>query len=120
MDKTIRVCDLHDGGLVEATSRLDLALDGKRTRLDLCTDHLLQVRTTLATYLDAGTSATATTSATTGSAELSPARRIPTSRRSQTRRREQVRQWARNNGYQVADRGRVPGDVEAAYEQAVS
>lgn len=30
----------------------------------------------------------------------------------------QVRAWARNNGYQVADKGRIPAHVLAAYQQA--
>jgi hypothetical protein len=30
----------------------------------------------------------------------------------------QVREWARAQGYEVSDRGRVPGDVRAAYDAA--
>ena len=30
----------------------------------------------------------------------------------------EVRSWARANGYQIGDRGRVPADVRAAYESA--
>ena len=29
-----------------------------------------------------------------------------------------VRAWARENGYQISDRGRVSGEVRAAYEAA--
>ena len=29
-----------------------------------------------------------------------------------------VRTWARSNGYEVSDRGRVPADIMAAYEAA--
>ncbi len=29
-----------------------------------------------------------------------------------------VRQWARNNGYKVSDRGRISADVLAAYDKA--
>ena len=30
----------------------------------------------------------------------------------------EIRAWARENGYEVSDRGRVPADVMAAYEAA--
>ncbi|MEU1552190.1 Lsr2 family protein [Streptomyces scabiei] len=30
----------------------------------------------------------------------------------------QIRAWAKENGYEVNDRGRVPGDVREAYEKA--
>lgn len=29
-----------------------------------------------------------------------------------------IRAWARENGYQVSDRGRVPAEVREAYERA--
>lgn len=29
-----------------------------------------------------------------------------------------VREWARANGYEVSDRGRIPADIEAAYNAA--
>ena len=32
----------------------------------------------------------------------------------------QVRTWARQNGYQVSDKGRIAAEVEAAYEAAVT
>lgn len=31
-----------------------------------------------------------------------------------------VRSWAQANGYDVPDRGRIPGDIHAAYEAAVA
>lgn len=31
-----------------------------------------------------------------------------------------VREWARANGHQVSDRGRVPASIQAAYEKANS
>ncbi|MBR7513023.1 Lsr2 family protein, partial [Mycobacterium tuberculosis] len=29
-----------------------------------------------------------------------------------------IREWARNNGYDVSDRGRIPADVADAYAAA--
>nr|WP_234315638.1 MULTISPECIES: histone-like nucleoid-structuring protein Lsr2 [unclassified Streptomyces] len=29
-----------------------------------------------------------------------------------------IRTWARENGYQVADRGRIPANIREAYKQA--
>ncbi|MGH8398506.1 MAG: DUF2637 domain-containing protein [Gammaproteobacteria bacterium] len=46
--------------------------------------------------------------------------RAATSVRSGTRARKAgaVRQWARFNGYQVSERGRIPDEISAAYQQA--
>lgn len=40
-----------------------------------------------------------------------PAKRDP----EQTRA---IRDWANSNGYQVSSRGRIPGEIEEAYEAA--
>lgn len=44
-------------------------------------------------------------------------RRPPRQTRSDT---EAIRRWAREQGYQVSDRGRLPNDVVAAYQAAHS
>lgn len=33
---------------------------------------------------------------------------------------EKIRSWALNNGYTIGDRGRIPAEIRAAYEAAVS
>ena len=50
MQKVIRVCDLDDDPM-PAVSRLDLTLDGHRTVLDLCADHLVEVRASLSSVV---------------------------------------------------------------------
>lgn len=110
MEKTIRVCDLHDG-LEPATSMLEFSLDGTKNRLDLCSDHLLQVREALGGLLDDGRRrSTRPSKAVPG--------RVSGSRRAQSAQREQVREWARRNGFEVAARGRVPADAAEAFARA--
>jgi hypothetical protein len=68
-------------------------------------------------------SSTAATKSRTGSARTprkrTTGKRAP-SRKSNTRpaSTSTVRAWARENGYAIADRGRVPADVVAAYRQS--
>jgi len=40
-------------------------------------------------------------------------------RRSSTVNPAALRAWARENGYDVKDRGRVPGDLVAKYREAI-
>lgn len=87
------------------------SLDGISYEIDLTEENAAVLRSTLTRYTDR-------------------ARRLPSPRRTRTgssdrkRRRSgqqdysDVREWARQNGYQVSERGRVPAAVMEAYERA--
>jgi hypothetical protein len=81
------------------------ALDGKTYEIDLTTRNSNALRKALAPYLDA-------------------ARPVKNSRGRQVRRTQvgadtrTIKEWARANGYQVADRGRIPNEVREAFEAA--
>lgn len=56
-----------------------------------------------------------------GELPLSPATRPATTRRRSSAARSgsnpaEVRAWGKSNGYKVPDRGRIPADVQAAYD----
>ena len=57
-----------------------------------------------------------------GHARSAPAaaRHRPRPRRRQAGKRDlgDVREWARDNGHQVSDRGRISAEVQAAYDKA--
>ena len=110
MQKVVRVCDLHEG-TVPAVGRLDYSLEGKRTALDLCADHLVLVRRSLDEVVGAAGSRVRQGAA---------GGRVPGSRRELSTRRETIRAWARENGFGFADRGRVPSEAVEAYERAHS
>jgi hypothetical protein len=103
--QTLFVDDI-DGGEAEGTIRF--GLDGSDYEIDLSTKHSSELRSALDKY-------------------VSHARKLGgTARRSTTRGGRKssaidsvaVRAWARENGYDIKDRGRVPADLVVRYRQA--
>lgn len=83
------------------------AVDGRRYEIDLTKQNAATLRDTLAPYIRAGRKVGGATKSTR-----------PTASTSRRRRSDlvELRAWARENGYTVSDRGRVPAEVEAAYD----
>lgn len=102
--KVVQICDLHRGDAA-ADGSLVIQLEGKRYQLDLCDEHLAQVRRTLEPLLDAAHAAR----------PAGGSRQVEGSRRSRTAERAALRAWAREHGYDVRDRGRVPHAALEAY-----
>jgi Lsr2 len=106
--QTLLIDDL-DGGEAEATVRF--GLDGTDYEIDLSAKHAKALRKALATYIDV-------------------ARRIPrsaTPRPGRSGRRAAnagvpdptaVRGWAKSQGIEVKDRGRVPADLVVKFKAA--
>jgi hypothetical protein len=114
---TVRYCDLcprHDAGDTTegpvVVEDLELDLGGARVRLDLCLEHLEPLTKAVTPYLDAGEPITRT----------KVVRGAARARRSVRGREElaTIRAWAREHGFDVKDRGRVPREVLDAYEAA--
>jgi hypothetical protein len=104
--QTLFIDDI-DGGHASGTVRF--ALDGVDYEIDLSTKHADDLHTTLVKYIGharkvGGTRRTARgTGRRNGSA-------IDT---------HKVREWAREQGIEIKDRGRVPADVVTRYREAV-
>ena len=115
--QVLLVCDLHDGE-VEGSEAITFSLDGQSYEIDVCADHAARLRDSFAPFIGAGRRS----SRSSGGA---PQRR---GRGSSGRRRDgggndrvgQIREWARNNGHQVSDRGRLSASLVEAYEKANS
>jgi hypothetical protein len=93
--------------------------EGYAYRLDLCEKHSADVHA----MIDALTSWSSERERVTRSslASVPSVAEAAAPRRPARRDREQVaaiRNWARANGYEVSDRGRIPAEVEAAYNAA--
>jgi hypothetical protein len=101
--QTLFIDDL-DGGAAEGTVRF--ALDGSDYEIDLSGEHSDELRTALRKYVDHARKVGGT------------ARRPGTrgGRRPSTVDTVAVRAWARENGYDIKDRGRVPADLVARYQ----
>ncbi len=93
-----------DGSSADET--VMFGLDGASFEIDLSSKNATKLRDALAKYVGAGrrTAARGRKASGRGRAGDSNA--------------SAVREWARANGYQVSDRGRVPADIKAAYEAA--
>ncbi|MBD7994956.1 Lsr2 family protein [Arthrobacter sp. Sa2CUA1] len=101
--KIILVDDL-DGGSADETVRF--GLDGSQYEIDLSTDNAKNLRAALKSYVDAGRK----TSGRTGRPRSTGAAR--------SNEAAQIREWARNNGYTVSERGRVNSEIIEAYRAA--
>lgn len=90
-----------DGG--DATETLLFGIDGINYEIDLSDKNAAKLRDSLAKYV-------ASARRTTPRARRGPRRGTtgPTT--------AQVRDWARSNGYQVSDRGRISAEIRTAYE----
>jgi hypothetical protein len=94
-----------DGG--EATETVTFGHDGTSYEIDLNDKNAAQLRDALAPYVGHGRRV--------GSA---PRRGRKAAARADGPSPREIRDWARSNGYDVPDRGRVSADIRAAYEAA--
>jgi hypothetical protein len=96
-----------DGG--EADETIQFALDGVSYEIDLSEANAEALRESLAPYAEAARRVGGRISRRSGQKPRATTERVDMS---------SVRAWARENGYQISDRGRVSGEVRAAYEAA--
>jgi hypothetical protein len=116
--QVVVTCDLEDGD-VNAAESLSFTYAGKTYTLDLCNTHFDEVKGALEGFANAGHSAGRGGRGRRRSA--TPGRATRSSRPAAAPRGEsqaEIREWARAQGYAVGDRGRIPGEVRAAYEAA--
>ncbi|UGY92202.1 histone-like nucleoid-structuring protein Lsr2 [Streptomyces gobiensis] len=102
----VLLVDDLDGG--EADETVTFALDGKSYEIDLTTANADKLREALADFVKAGRR--------TGRVSRGKGRAAAASGGSQDTAK--IRAWARENGYEVNDRGRVPAEIREAYEKA--
>ncbi|GAA5067795.1 Lsr2 family protein [Streptomyces sp. SID10815] len=102
----VLLVDDLDGG--EADETVTFALDGKTYEIDLTTANADKLRGLLEPYLKNGRR--------TGGRASGGRKARATSGGSQDT--AQIRAWAKENGLEVNDRGRVPASIREAYETA--
>jgi hypothetical protein len=103
--QTLFIDDI-DGGAAEGTVRF--GLDGAEYEIDLSARHDEELRDALQQYI-------AHARKVTGTARRGTTR---AARRPSTTDTVAVRAWARENGYDIKERGRVPADVLGKYHEA--
>lgn len=95
----------------EATQTVSFGLDGTSYEIDLNDDHAAELREALATYVGHGRKVS-------GTRRGRPGRSAAPAAANGTASAKEIREWARSNGYDVPERGRIPSDVREAYAAA--
>lgn len=91
-----------------AQETVGFGLDGVVYEIDLTTASAAELRSSLNPWVSAGRRVGGTRKSASG---IAPGRRAELAK---------IRDWARSNGYQVSDRGRVAADIVDAYDEAHS
>jgi hypothetical protein len=106
--QTLFIDDI-DGGEAEGTVRF--GLDGTEYEIDLSTENAEALRKALARYIEAGRRAA-------GSPQRRPGR---SGRRASANgvNTTEVREWAKSQGIEVKDRGRVPAELVVKFQAAM-
>lgn len=92
-----------------ANETVTFAIDGTTYEIDLTDTHAAELRATMQQWINHARRATKNTRTTNGPTQAK------TNRRSDL---GQIREWARGNGHQVSDRGRIPATIIDAYDAA--
>jgi hypothetical protein len=110
--ETRLVDDLDGSAAVETVS---FAVEGREYEIDLSAENAAKLREGLAEFVAAGrrTGGGRGRAAATGTAPASGTKRAAMDREQAAA----VREWARANGFEVSDRGRISSTVLAAYEK---
>ena len=108
--QVLLVCDLHDDE-TPGTETVTFGLDGASYEIDLCEQHVGQLRERLAPYVGAGRRIG-------GRGELSPGRTRRRRSRGGSGEAARIRDWARSQGLAVPERGRIPAELAAKYAAA--
>lgn len=103
----VLLVDDLDGG--EADETVTFALDGKTYEIDLNTANADKLRGALEDFVKAGRRTGGRSASARGKVRAASVGSPDTAK---------IRAWAKENGYNVNDRGRVPADIREAYEKA--
>lgn len=98
-----------------ADETVTFGLDGTNYEIDLSADNAAKLREALAPYRAVARPAATGSRKASGSGRRGDTRARATSRGASA---NDIREWARAQGMEVSDRGRVRDEVRAAYEAA--
>jgi hypothetical protein len=108
--QVVLTCDVH-ADEVAAAETVAFGFDGSSYAFELCAEHLAEFNDTMHGYV--------------ASARLAdgprPRRVVPAATGGRTTgsvASSDVRSWAKENGYEVNDRGRIPAEIRSAFEAA--
>ncbi|MEV0089845.1 histone-like nucleoid-structuring protein Lsr2 [Saccharopolyspora sp. NPDC003752] len=108
---TVQLVDDVDGTAADST--VEFALDGVNYAIDLSTENAAKLRDSLASFV-----ANARKTGGRKRVAVKPGKPSATPTAADRERNQAIREWARNQGMQVSDRGRIPAEVVEAYDNA--
>lgn len=114
--KTLLVDDL-DGSDADVT--ITYSIDDEFYSIDLTEENAQAFRKVLAPYIEVSAVAEAPSARSVRSITTAPSA-VSTSTKRSPEQLQAIRDWARANGYEVADRGRIKADIVEAFEAAHS
>ena len=106
--QTLFIDDL-DGSAAEGTVRF--ALDGTEYEIDLNAEHAQQLRDALTAYVRAGRRVSGGSRRPARAGRRGPANELNTT---------EVREWAKAQGIDVKDRGRIPAELVVKFKAATA
>jgi hypothetical protein len=110
--EVVLTCDL-DTGDTPAVDTVTFGYDGAAYEFELCQQHLDEFHRVMQGF------AGAARRSSPGSRRVGSPSGVRSSRAgANPSELAQVREWARANGYEVSDRGRIPAQVRDAYNRA--
>ena len=112
---TVRFIDDLDGS--DATGSVGFSLEGRNYQIDLSDENAAKLRDALAPFIDVARKLGGRSSRRPGRTQRQTAVAEKPAR-STREDASAIREWAREHGHQVSDRGRISADVQAAYDKA--
>jgi len=103
-----------DGSVAERT--FTFAVDGAQYEIDLSSENIKEFTDAVAGFVESARRMSTSVPGKRGR-KSSGAVSAPSRSREQT---QAVREWARQNGWNVSDRGRIPTEVQRAFDHAHS
>jgi hypothetical protein len=108
MAQQIQTLFIDDIDGSEAAGTVRFALDGVEYEIDLSAEHIDELHAALGKYIGHARKVGGTSKRTRGR------------RAASTVNTTAIRNWAREQGYDIKDRGRVPADLVAKYQAATA
>ncbi len=119
-ETVVFTCDLHEGEVTDGVETVTFGLDGTTYEVDACEQHQQELRDAFATYVGAARRAGGGSSSGGGRRSSRTSSRASSSSGGGSDREEvqRIREWARENGHKVSERGRLSSSVLEAYRAA--
>ena len=110
MQKTVTIDDIDES---EGAETRDFSLEGVDYEIDLVETNMEELRKALAPFIESARKVHRS-----GRRAHKPTPRVTHVPASGVHNNEAIREWARKRNMKVSDRGRIPREVEAAFDEA--